>query len=189
MSKLLDFLKAAAGEAALSSKLGIWRQKVSAEVEAIVSSVGSGYIYFYDSTGVALTDSLALDTWATLTPAMFSAGADNSAEVTLTADRRLLYSGPSKKLSVQVGLSIVATGGAGFREIYEVAIWKNGALVVGSSQDLTPGDVMPNQLKAGHVTCQIVENLVSGDILDIRLREKESGNTVTLVTSAYLKVA
>jgi hypothetical protein len=33
--KLLDYLKAAAGESSLLSKLGIWRQKVSVAVEAL----------------------------------------------------------------------------------------------------------------------------------------------------------
>lgn len=38
MGKLLDFLKAAAGEASLHSKLGQWRQKISVEVDEISSS-------------------------------------------------------------------------------------------------------------------------------------------------------
>ncbi|GMV18562.1 MAG: hypothetical protein AMXMBFR56_67860 [Polyangiaceae bacterium] len=37
MGKLLDFLKRTAGEASLHSGLGLWRQKVSAEVDALSS--------------------------------------------------------------------------------------------------------------------------------------------------------
>ncbi len=37
MSKLLDFLKSAAGEASQSSRLGVWRQKISAAVDAMLS--------------------------------------------------------------------------------------------------------------------------------------------------------
>lgn len=177
------------GEHPVSSAVGRWRLAVSQALDAAASGSGSGYIYFFDSTGVTLTDSLALDTWATLTPAMFSAGAANSAEVSLTGDRRLLYSGAPKKLSIQTGLSLFATGLPGFREIYEVAIFKNGALLAGSSQLLAPGDVIPDQLKSGNVTCEVVDNLAPGDILDIRIRELESGDTSTLATSAYIKVS
>lgn len=48
MGKLLSYLKAAAGEAPLHSKLGIWRQKVSAAADAM-SAAGVGSFNWAES--------------------------------------------------------------------------------------------------------------------------------------------
>lgn len=42
MGKLLDFLKRTAGEASLHSGLGLWRQKVSAAIDAMGTAGGGG---------------------------------------------------------------------------------------------------------------------------------------------------
>lgn len=41
MSKMLDYLKAAAGEASLASKLGFWRQAMSLTVDQLVDLVAT----------------------------------------------------------------------------------------------------------------------------------------------------
>lgn len=191
MGKLLDFLKVTAGEASLHSKLGIWRQKISAEVDALISPSGgrtAGGISFYNVSTLALTGPFTLDTWFDLDPASFVEGALSSdIEVPITG-RSLRYTGSAAKLlAVRAGLSLVATGAA-VREDYELGIFRNGSLINASSAGLQTTVAQAGVFNAGHTTSQISVILQPNDVLDIRLRERAIGDTPTLLESAYLLI-
>lgn len=148
-----------------------------------------GALYFYDNATVQLTGPMTLDSWVTLAPAVFGAGADNTSDLALDSDRRIEYTGPTKRVSIEAGLTLWATDDQAFRETYEVAIFKNGNLLAESSQELAPGDVQAGLSKSGHVTTQVVDILASGDILDIRVRTRMTGDTDTFLASAYLQIS
>ena len=193
MGLLLDLLKAAAGEASLFSKLGVWRQRISAQVDLLASpsegrTLGGGS--FYNVATLALTGPFTLDTWFDLEPAVFVEG-DLSPDVTLPPVNGLTlrYTGAAAKLlEVSAGVSLVATGGA-VREDYELGIFRNGVLVNGSSAGLQSTVAQAGVSNAGHATTQISIILQPGDAIEVRLRERAIGDTPTLLESAYLVIS
>ena len=193
MGRLLDLLKAAAGEASMFSKLGVWRQRVSAQLDALTSPSGGrtlGGGSFYNVSGVSLTGPLTLDTWFDLEPASFVAG-DLSSDVTLPPvdGLTLHYTGAAAKLlEVSAGVSLLATG-AVVREDYELGIFRNGVLINGSSAGLQTTVAQAGVVNAGHATTQISVILQPGDAIEVRLRERAVGDTPTLLESAYLVIS
>lgn len=181
--KLLDYLKAAAGEVSLSSALGRWMQKVSRQLD---SAGTSGSIGFFDVGGVELTGPLTVDTWFNLAPVAFTEG--NLSTDLAAGTRSLIYSGSAKRLVVRAGVSFLATGGA-VREGYEIGIFRNGVLIDPSSSYVQSTVSQAGASNAGSGTAAVCVILNPGDEIEIRMRQRVDGDIPTYLFAGYLVIS
>jgi hypothetical protein len=151
---------------------------------AVTNSRTAGYAQFLAVDGVALTGPFAAGTFGTLDPANFTAGPDNSADLTVTPlAGRITYNGLTTKLvTVSVGVSVELAAA----DRLTIAVFHQGVLIATSQQqhDYQAGAAAT---EVTQLVSEIVLELAPGEAVQIRIAETTGGTAATLY-SAYISV-